>query len=473
MRQFTSMPALKVSATLMTAALLQLLGVPGAAAQLYYYQGRQIDGGDSLLYGGSAAVGINPGFLGLVGSEVRSANFLQLGGSFFSPELTLGSLTDLTFTDDTVDQDFRDEVVGTLIGDEVFTYTGAVDLNWLSASFAGPKFGGVALSLRDQVDMRGILPAALAELMLLGREAPAFRGAGSPAGLYGVGDGTELYYSHLRQATLAYGRTLVRCEGLTLSAGLSVGYVWGIGYFRTLVAGEAVRSVSAFSDFYDEIDYGDLETAVDDAPRRLLASAGGGPLFGFGAVATLGGRLEVAASVSDLGTIRWRDNTLVADGPFTDFVDSLGGGIVESFAFSEELSGAYESLGFAQGGDFDTPLNALLRLNASWQAAQGLRLSGDAAIALRDDSPEVINRRPTTIAGDLRYSVSVLGQVDFALSAGVLYAETIGARLPVGFSVSGPAGSRVSVAVPDLITYLGVDRAPYAGLSVSVVGVQF
>ena len=70
-----------------------------AFSQMYYYQGRQVYGGDSLLNGNARGMSINPAHLGEVRQQQTTFDVLQLGGSFYAPDLQLGELADFAFTD--------------------------------------------------------------------------------------------------------------------------------------------------------------------------------------------------------------------------------------------------------------------------------------------------------------------------------------------------------------------------------------
>ena len=360
-------------------------------AQMYYNNGRQLCCGDSLLVGSHRALGINPANLGRSGALRKSFGLLQFGGSYYTDGLDLEGLAVLSFTDDTLGQDFKEEWLNNVAESKPFTFSSNLEMEWLSFSIASENFGGLAFYLKDRVSSFSNIPANMLSLLLVGQAAPAFQ---QPEQLSAAGNGARLFYSHIREASMGYGRKIFKNEKVTLYGGLTVKKLWGIGYFRTNIVGGSVRGLSSFSNFY-RINYGQL-ALENNLERMLLDASGQGQAFDFGLAADIAKVFHISFSFTDIGALSWNEQVLSSSTSFANFTNSLEEGLINTAGFSDELKDVYQSLEFHKGVVFKTPLNTQFRMNSMFRTGPRLSLSTDLVLPLNENKADVLNFQPAT-----------------------------------------------------------------------------
>lgn len=433
--------------------------------QMYYNNGRQLCCGDSLLVGSHRALGINPANLGRSGTFRKSLGLLQLGGSYYSDGLDLGGLLLLSFTDDSLSDNFKEDWLGQVSDGGPFIFSNNLEMEWLSFSIASERMGGMAFYLKDRVSSYSTIPGSMLALLLVGQDALLSQ---PPERFNAAGNGTTLFYSHIREASLGYGRKIYKREGLHLYAGFAVKRLWGIGYFRTNIDDGLVAGLSSFSHFY-KINYGQLRLE-NNLDRKLLDTSGEGIAWDAGLAADIGQAFHVSFSVTDVGQLNWNEQVLRSRTSFGDFAGSLNEGVINSASFSEELEDVYQALDFQEGALFKTPLNTQFRLNTLYKADPRLSLSTDLILPVSENKPDILNYQPATFMAALNWN-ALPGY--FNLSSGLFYSNAFGFRLPLGFSLGIFDNAMFSISTADLLTFVLNNRNPYAGLSITAFNYKF
>lgn len=434
-------------------------------AQMYYNNGRQLCCGDSLLVGNHRALGINPANLGRSGTLRKSFGVLQFGGSYYTEGLNLKGLSKLSFTDDSLSREFKSDWLDNIEIGESFTFSNNLDMEWLSFSIASENLGGIGFSLKERVSSYAHIPGDMLSLMLDGKDSPVYQ---QKEQLPAAGNGSSLFYSHIREASIGYGRKIFKTKLLSLYAGATVKKLWGIGYFRTDIVGDQLSGLSSFSNFY-RINYGEI--TMNNIPKRnLLDASGQGYAYDFGVAADLFKVLHVSLSVTDIGSVSWDKQVLSSNINFGEIAAALEEGVINSAGFSEELESVYDNFQFGEGEAFTTPLNTRIRQNIVWSVSSRLSLSTDFVMPLNKNKAEVLNFHPATFTAALSWSV-IPGMLN--LSSGYFYSDVFGTRLPLGISIGISENAMISLSTADVLTFVIDSENPYPGISFTTLNYKF
>jgi len=435
-------------------------------AQMYYDEGRLVYAGDSTVEGSYMALGINPANLGRTSRFKTGGGLLQVGGNFHSNGLNLGQVLNLSFTD----QLLSDTVKNLLVGQnsepsEAFEYDGNLDINWVSYSWAKPKVGGFAINIQDRIASTATIPNSFFGILLKGTDAPAVDSISSLNDLYSLGDGTEAFYSHIRAARLGYGRKVLGIDGIAnFYAGATVQLLWGVGYFNGRIDNAVYQSTAAFSDLY-RADYGNLNIQDPNVQRQLLSSVGQGFGFDLGVSADIGKKLNVGASIVDIGSLLWDQDVVQAQLDVPTLIDSIQEGIISSYNLNTEITDVYDLAVRVPGESFRTYLNTQARLNASYRVSPRFVVAGDLVMPFRNSNLNVIDQEAATLTGSVNW-VIVPKMINF--SSGFIYNRRVGYRWPAGLTV-GLGSFVVSLTTADFLTFV-TSRDPMAAVSISVMG---
>lgn len=445
--------------------LFFFFGSSSLFAQMYYQEGRQLCCGDSLLAGNALALEINPSQLGRVQKQKQSLRFLQFGANFYSNELNLGDLLTFALSEDSLSQSIQEELLRSETN-QPFLFNGNLDLTWLSFSIATPKAGGFAFRIKDRVNSYASIPNDLLSLLIIGRNAPVYQQS-TPGQLLSVANGSRMFYSHIREASLGYGRKLFSTAAFSLYGGATIKKYWGVGYFNTHIENNRITGLSSFSDFY-QINYGNLDLNEDfrSFQRQFLSSTGGGLGLDFGLTAEFGNSLLVSASVMDVGRIQWKEKVISSRADFGQYVQSSEDGTIQTLDFDQELGRLYEGFRFEEGLPFGVALNTQLRINMTYLLRDRLTMNTDLLIPLRSQANEILNYQPATYAANLSY-VLIPSPLNLNLSSGLFYSDLYGLRVPFGFSLNLGRGADFGISTTDLLTFFSGDKDPFPGLSVT------
>jgi hypothetical protein len=449
--------------------LLLVLGSSlGLSAQIYYDDARQICCGDSLLNGSYQALGINPAFLGQTIRTSASFGILQVGGNLYSEGLDKSELFELSFTDNFLSDSAKQALLATQEESDYFRHNANLNISWLAFSYTHPKIGGLAINVQDRWRSSSTIRNDFIGLLLRGTESQVYQQANSLDELVNVADGSDVYYQHLREVRVGYGRKLFALDEFTFYGGLTYKWLWGIGYFDAGVNEGNYAGSSAFSDLY-RINYGQLNLQDPSMQRQLLDHAGTGSAFDLGLSVSFGKKLELAAAVIDWGGLNWEKEIVESRAPFGDIVDSIQSGLIDSYDFAEELGGLYNVVQAQPGASFRQNLQTRARFNALWRITKGLNVNANLILPLDQNRPTDLNVEKATAAAAITWApIPKL----LRLSTGVFYNGRYGTRLPLGVSFGWGRNGMISLSTTDILTWV-TGRSPFPSLSVGTVSLGF
>lgn len=449
---------------LLLTSLLSLV-LSGLSAQMYYDDGRLIYSGDSTVQGNYQALGINPANLGRANSFRTSAGFLQFGGNFHSEGLNLTQLLALSFSNQSFDSSLRNTLLSQNSDpSEQFGYEANFDMNWAAFSVASPRLGGIAVNVQDRLASTSEIPNPFFGVLLQGDKAPVFDSISNPNDLPGIGDGTYISYSHIRALRVGYGRKLIDIdEIMTLYAGATFQYLWGIGYYQADVVEGRFASIASFSEAY-RVNYGTVNIQNPNDQRRLLSSAGNGVAIDLGLSLDIGEKLNVGAAVIDMGGITWEKDIVEAEADFEALLDSVKDGLINSYEISQEVGNLNDIVAERPGESFRTSLNSHLRLNASYRVLPRMVLGADLVVPFRNADARTVDQDAGVLTTTLSWAI-VPKVVNFG--TGVVYSPSFGYRWPAGV-VIGLGQTAISITTADCLTFLTA-RDPLASLSIAFI----
>ncbi|WP_194775093.1 DUF5723 family protein [Pararhodonellum marinum] len=440
-----------------------------AMAQMYESEGRMICCGDSLLTGNAQAIRVNPAFLSQRGKKVSTFGFLQIGFNFHSNQLNFAEVLRFGFSDNVIPELERQDILDRGDDQTAYIWNANLDFTWLSYSVFDPKFGGLSISLRDRINQRSLIPNEFLGVLFFGTNSPAFEEL-TPDQRLSIGNGTQTQYTHLRELTLSYARSIVKQENFSIDLGATFSKIWGVGYFDSYIDNQRLRGGSSFSAFYD-VDYSSVSSSLENISGGLLDTSGGGFLLDLGVDMKVKGLGRFSASILDIGSMNWNDNITVADADFETVLGGVGDGIIQNYSIIENLDRLYDASNHQPGPAFTSPFATKLRLNTLFYLGPSMNISTDFMIPLRSFDNELpMFYNPAFYSGYFNWS-PLDGIVN--LSAGVFYGAEVNFRIPVGVSIGLTESLFVSLAVNDINTIFlrGID--PFAGVSINFMNIKY
>lgn len=466
---------MKPSTTLLLFAVLTCFcNLLPATAQMYYDDGRLICCGSAVAGLSSNASFVNPAGLGGATQTSHSLNLLQPGFNAYGNAIERKDALKFLFSN----QEMTDSTKGSILsnvtnGDGNFLFDGNMNMNWISYAFTHPKIGGFSFNLTEKITSRMNLQPQMTDLLLNGNQPPANpemqqQQPGMSIGKgYGLGNST-MYYHHIREANLAYGRQALGSDEVKLLIGANVKMVWGIGHLDINVQDSVVNGASSFSDAYN-INYGNLDSVFSDFKRNLFKTAGRGTAYSIG-VQLVWKKLNIGITTFQVGPIKWKHrNNLAAnsenDVAAADSTAAFTG--ISSYNFSSQTDAVYQLFGFQPGQTFSNRANGKLRINADYNLFKRFKIFSDVLIYTREGS---FGKLPNNyIAG---FNLDIVPQ-KLMITSGIQYNKEIKVRYPLGLSFAINKSAFLSISTGDVKTFLSKKADPYSSLSISLIGVAF
>jgi hypothetical protein len=251
---------------------------------------------------------------------------------------------------------------------------------WLGFSMRTSSHGGVGLSVSDRVSGRFTLPNDYLRMLLYG-----FSENGSTYDF----SGTDAKAWWLREYAVAYSTPQMKLFAFLpwLSLGGGIKYVEGFSYFGT----ESYAGTISNGGFDERFRLsGELTMVSHRAAADFLANsdehsfnpvgspAGKGLGFDAGIALGLLNNVVVGLSVTDIGSIRWTENTYSSTGEAKIQIDDIF-----STEQMDSLRDAYKG-NDEPIGSFSTSLPTAFRAGVSWDVYSLLSLGADYTVGFND-----------------------------------------------------------------------------------------
>lgn len=346
---------------------------------------------------GLAALGVNPANLGMGGHLHVEVELLSFGFRTSSELISYG-LYDRFFTgivgpDGTrspkyLDEDDKSALMSQFSGE---TAVSRAEMEFLPAGIVlyDPELGGLAVAVTERIGASAIVPRDLMTVLLYGLEPEG--------GEYSL-DGLDLSAWWVRELNISYGTRMPVVLGpdITLYGGVGIKVLAGYGMMETdhydaTIANEAVggnqyRARIRFDYLMQRSGVEMLDPARGGGLNLFPAPAGTGFGVDLGAAVT-GHGFEAHVSLTDIGSIRWKRNTVETVGRYDiELTDPFLGTIEDTLQAAVRGQNRHT-------GTFSTPLPTTLRLGLvvpANSAALPAWFPSDMAIAL--DYTQGVNR---------------------------------------------------------------------------------
>ncbi|MBU3742066.1 MAG: hypothetical protein FGM24_07240 [Candidatus Kapabacteria bacterium] len=346
----------------------------------------------------------------------------------------------------------------------------------LGLAYQSQWWGGIALTVREKVSGSFMFNESAAKLAFQGRYFEYFDSVGvnwrgdsvgyarNPQRFSTLFNGTRLGMNWYREFALSYGVRLVKSEGVDVYVGASAKYLTGYAFLDAEVRSGALVARSALSPLFD-IDYGNAIT-----PSRIEGNAfvpvGQGFGFDVGLTVRAGEKLTVAASVVDIGYIRWDGNVFQAKDTILNGLSSEGFASYNIFEEAPKITG--EGKFFIWEGLLDVivDLPTRTRVGIAWQHNKHWRFGLDAVVP------------GNAVAGALGQPIVSTG-VDYRplswlrLGTGIGNGGNMGTFIPISISFSLFGGLlETGLASRDIVTFFTTQR-PVVSAVIGVVRARF
>lgn len=315
---------------------------------------------------GLAALGVNPANLGMNGHRLIGISLLSIGFRVSSELMSYDTyhefFTGADGPNGVREPRFLDEAdkAKLLSGFSDGTAVSTMDFEVMPVGLAAyhPEVGGFAIAVKERVGLRTVVPKELLTMLLYGLD---------PEGSSFTFDRTRISGWWFRELNLSYGRPVpvsLPAEA-ELYAGLGIKFLAGYGVMETLHYVASVANEPTGGNQYRgrlSFDYRIRRAGVE----VLDPDKGGGlDLFpapagtGFGVDFGLAGKVygvDLHVSITDIGSIRWKRNTVETYSRYQiDITDPFLGTIEDSLQYA--VRGRNRS-----AGEFATALPTKLRI---------------------------------------------------------------------------------------------------------------
>lgn len=424
------------------------------------------------------ACGVNPANLGWKWRfEGKHVAFGLLEGTY---AVHSDALKRSDFRDRVLNTDFRFTEAEKEEAAQAFANAGAMagaDLMSVGFSFAHERFGGLAFQVRDRVQVSAKLGPRMSDIMFKGYRADYFDllvlatgdtvanyanmspdslamvilgVATEPLLLGRVVNGTDIGLNWYREFNFSYGRHLVRTDNFELDLGVGLKYLLGIGIIDVRARNNQLDGFSSLSDDF-QIDYQNAEfvpgARLTGGMVAFPKTVGSGFGVDLGVSMLINGSWKLGASVTDLGSIRWKGNVYTAsEGSLVELainglenLDIISG--LEDFVTSSGV------LNWERAQERNMALPSTARIGAGKLLGEWGEVGLEAVLPLNDATGNLLG--PVFGAGadirPLRW---------FQISTGVVGGGDMPAKVPVGITlIAGNGTWECGLASRDVITY--------------------
>lgn len=439
-------------------ALAQIdMGVPNAAGK---------GGASTAMVKNWEAIGINPSNLGWTTNYKFSMSILNAGISAQSKALDFKTLKHAMFhPSDTFSVAEKQNYAALFTNEDGFNM--AANVNWLAASIYFPKLGGLAFSVRDRAYAHVGLNANAADILFNGMNASVYQDTSIyNENISTIFDGCNITYLHFREANLAYGKRIIKMgtvdadgiPAIQVFGGIGLKYIWGMANMNAKIADGVILGQSSFSTNYS-INYGNIQNFTPEKVGGIFNAVGTGTGMDLGSSLILKNKIRFALAVTDIGSITWKNNVLIANDTTMPHLDSTNLGL-NNFQIASQTTFLFGDNGFMNytpAPDFKSNLPTRLRLGFGMKIGERLDIGADLVLPL---NKTLYNLSKPYMAIGAELKVFEIMKLNF----GIAGSGPLGFNVPLGITL-GPLGPfEFGLATGDILTF--VDKSKNPNLSV-------
>lgn len=440
------------------------MGVPAAAGK---------GGTATAMIGNYECIGINPSNLGWRDNYKFSFTVANVGLSAQSRAIDFPTMKNaFLHPQDTFTQAQKDQYAAAFATEDGFNLN--ANVNWFAASIYFPKFGGLAVNVRDRAFAHVTLSPTTADIMFNGVNASEYEDSSYyNQSMSTFLDGTRLTMLHYRELNIAYGRKLFGLgtkdadgvQPIEFFGGIGFKMLWGMGNIDVKIDDGVLVGHSSMSTKY-EIDYGDIQNFTPQNSSQLFNAVGSGTAIDFGFSAIINEKHTAAVSFTDMGKITWTDNLLQANDTLMPALDSTNNGFNSWDMNSQASFFMGDFFSYDPGQSYVVNLPGRMRMGYSMKVNDKIKIGVDVVMPLNKtlyniQSPYV------AVGGEVK-----LGSV-IRVHAGFAGNKNIGWNVPVGLTL-GPLGFfELGLATGDVLTYFAKTDNPNMSFALGVIRFNF
>ncbi|TND08245.1 MAG: hypothetical protein FD123_2500 [Bacteroidetes bacterium] len=419
------------------------------------------------------AIGINPANLGWKENHLVSVGAFNFGVSAQSKALDAEQLREAlqnpedTFS--TADKQLYSSIFTTPDGLNLQS-----NITWGSFSVATPKFGGLAVNLRDRGYAHVGLNHNAADILFNGQNAALFQDTATYSKTIGeILDSTNLSFMAYRELNIAYGRRIAAfgTEGTDgekenqLFAGIGVKMLWGMAHCEAMAENKQLTGHASMSTNFG-VNYGAIQNFDPQKTDLLFNSVGNGMAIDAGVSFVLKQKFRFGLALTDMGSIKWKNNLLITTDTTMTPLDTTNNGI-NSWNLGEQGSFAFANDGlfnYGPGPDYKTTLPSRLRIGAGIKLER-FEIAADVVVPVSNQSMNISSPyfalgAEYNLLGFIKFSGGISGNGDWGLS------------VPVGLNVGFGGVVETGVATGDLLSLFGSSENPNLSVSFFILRIN-
>ncbi len=407
-------------------------------------------------------IGINPSNLGWSSNYKFSISILSFGLSAQSKAIDFATLKNaMLHPKDTFTAAEKQNYADLFTNPEGFNLN--ANVNWLATSIYFPKLGGLAFSVRDRAFSHVGLNHNAADIIFNGQNSTVYQDSAIyTKNISTIFDGCNMTYLHFREANLAYGRRIasfgdVDGEGnpaVQIYGGVGLKFIWGMANMNAKIENGTILGQSSFSTNYT-INYGAIQNFTPEKTGSIFNNVGTGMGFDFGSSIILKNKLRFAIAVTDIGSITWTNNVLVANDTTMPHLDSTNYGL-NNWQVGSQAGSLFASNGFmnySAAKDYKSNLPTRLRLGVGLKVGKRLDIGADLVFPL---NKTLYNLSKPYMALGADVKIFEVLKLNFGISG----SGDLGWNVPFGITL-GPLGPlEIGIATGDVLTFLDKSRNP-------------
>ncbi|MBI3510591.1 MAG: hypothetical protein HY064_08000 [Bacteroidetes bacterium] len=420
------------------------------------------------------AIGINPSNLGWSDNYRFSMSVLNVGINAQSKAIDFPTLKNAILNPNDSFTNAQKQQYATLFAQpQGFNMT--ANINWLATSFYVPKVGGFAISVRDRMYAHVGLNQNAADFIFNGKNAAFFQDtANYSKHLSDIFNGSDVSFLHYREANLSYGRRIMGFgttddDGdpkIQVFGGVGLKMLWGLANVDGKISPGFIAGHSSITSSYN-INYGNIQNFSSIKSNSLFNSVGQGMGFDFGTSVVIDKKIRFAAAFTDIGSITWKDNVLMAHDTTLFHADSTNNGL-PNWNMGKNANFLFSSTGFMNykpGSDYKSTLPSRIRFGVGWKIGDRVNVGADLVI------PYTKNRYNLTgpyfaVGGEIKLAEII------HVNLGVSGNASLGWNLPMGVTL-GPLGPlEIGLATGDVLTYLDKSKDPNMSFAIGFIRVN-
>jgi hypothetical protein len=431
-------------------------------------------GAATALVGNYEAIGINPSNLGLGDNYKFSFTLANAGLTVQSKALKLGELRNALVNPNDTFTAAEKQIYANLFTTEDGLNLNA-NVNWFAASLYFPKFGGIAVNMRDRAFGNVSLSQNAADFIFNGINSVAYQDSSVYSQYMSqIFNGTSMAYLHYREMNISYGRKLFGFgteddkgrQAVEVFGGVGFKYLWGLGNVDAKITNSLVAGTASFSTNYN-INYGNIQNFNPQSVGSIFNAVGTGVATDFGATVVLKGTMRFAIAANDLGSINWKNNVLLGGDTLMPQLDSNHVGL-NSWNMSSPsfLFGDNAVINYTSGRDYKNKLPSRLRFGYGMTIGEKIMIGADVVLPL-NKSAYNLETMFVALGGEIKLGSAI------RFNMGVSGSSDLGWNLPCGLII-GPLGFlELGLATGDVLTFVDKSKNPNMSLALGLIRFNF